>query len=234
MGSGRVALVTGSSSGIGLAVARALLEEGWAVCLNGRDEARLRRAHEALSAGGADAIAVAGDVSRPATASDLVRRCLESFGGLDLLVNNAGIGVWGRVEETTLDDWERVLAIDLTSVFLLTKEALPHLRRRRGYVVNIASLAGKKGMPGSSAYCAAKHGVLGFTDSLLREEKESGVRATSICPGYVATPMALGNGEVPAEEMVQPEDVAATVRWLLALSPKVVVREVVLERTGAV
>lgn len=228
----RAALVTGSSSGIGRAVAHALLAEGWAVCLNGRNRARLEEVRSDLELAGGPVHAIPADVSDPKQARTLVRQAVHDLGGLDLLVNSAGIGGRGRVSELSLEDWERTLAVDLTGVFLVTREALPSLRLRRGYVVNVSSLAGKKGMPGSSAYCAAKHGLMGFTESLLREEKETGVRATAICPAYVATPMVLGHAEVSAGEMIQPEDIAATVLYLLGLSPNVVVREVVIERRG--
>lgn len=228
----RAALVTGSSSGIGRAVARALLAEDWTVCLNGRDRARLEEARSDLELAGGPVHAIAADVSDPEQVRTLVRQAVHALGGLDLLVNNAGIGGRGRVSELSLEDWEHTLAVDLTGVFLITREALPSLRLRRGYVMNVSSLAGKRGMPGSSAYCAAKHGLMGFTESLLREEKETGVRATAICPAYVATPMVLGHAEVSAGEMIQPEDIAATVLYLLGLSPNVVVREVVIERRG--
>jgi 3-oxoacyl-[acyl-carrier protein] reductase len=226
------ALVTGSSSGIGRAVARALLAEGWTVCLNGRDQARLEEARSDLELAGGPVHAVVADVADPEQARALVRQAVHDLGGLDLLVNNAGIGGRGRVSELSLEDWEHTLAVDLTGVFLVTREGLPSLRLRRGYVMNVSSLAGKRGMPGSSAYCAAKHGLMGFTESLLREEKETGVRATAICPAYVATPMVLGHAEVSAGEMIQPEDIASTVLYLLGLSPNTVVREVVVERRG--
>jgi NAD(P)-dependent dehydrogenase (short-subunit alcohol dehydrogenase family) len=229
----KTALVTGSSSGIGLAIAKALLGRGWAVALNGRDERKLRQVDRGLRAAGGRTVALPGDVSRPAEARDVVGAAVKELGGLDLLVNNAGIGRWASVGEMSLEEWEEVLAVDLTGVFLVTREALPSLRPRKGYVINIASVAGKQGFAEASAYCAAKHGLMGFTEALLKEEVGSGVRVSALCPGYVATPMVLDTAGVPAGEMIQPEDVAATVLWLLDLSPNVVVREVVLERTGS-
>jgi NAD(P)-dependent dehydrogenase (short-subunit alcohol dehydrogenase family) len=229
----KTALVTGSSSGIGLAISAALLGRGWSVALNGRDEEKVRDVARRLQNAGGRTVVVPGDVSQPAEARALVRGAVEELGDLDLLVNNAGIGCWSSVGDMSPEEWDEVLAVDLTGVFLVTREALRSLRSRRGYVVNISSVAGKQGFAEASAYCAAKHGVLGFTEALLKEEIGSGVRVSAICPGYVATPMVLDTAGVPAEEMIQPEDVAATVLWLLDLSPHVVVREVVMERTGS-
>jgi 3-oxoacyl-[acyl-carrier protein] reductase len=148
-----------------------------------------------------------------------------------MLVLNAGLAHYGEIASFPDDAWDETVAINLTGPFLVARAALPRMREAGGgYVFSISSVSGKKGMPGAGAYCASKFGVVGLTESLLREEAPHGIRATAICPGLVATPMAGGGNP---GEMIQPEDIARTVLWLLDLSPQVVVREVVVERTGA-
>ena len=154
------------------------------------------------------------------------------FGPPSILINNAGVGAWGEITELTEADWDRAHAINLKGAFLCTREALPPMRSRKdgGWIINIASVAGKVGFAGSSAYCSSKFGLIGFTESLAREEAQNGIRATAICPGYVDTPL-VADADVPAEKMILPDDIAATVLYLLNLSPNVAIREIVMERT---
>ncbi len=231
------AFVTGGSSGIGFAVARALLADGFAVALCARDASRLEQAAARLRglAPGAEArvFAASADVARAADVQRWVAEACAQVGEPDVLVNNAGVGAEGAIAELSEAAWDRAMAINVKGAFLCTREVLPHMRRRGGgWIVNIASLAGKKGMPGVAAYCASKFALVGFTESLAREEARHNIRATAICPGYVATPMVAG-APVDAAEMIRPEDIAATVLYLLALSPKAVVREIILERLGS-
>jgi len=233
----RTALVTGGGSGIGQAIARALVDRGWKVSICGRDESRLRHAVENLSIGDSERRgrlhAVAADVSSIREVSRWVAEACDRLGSPALLVNNAGVGASGDIPDLAEQDWDLTIATNLKGVYLCTREVLPRMRSRGGgWIINIASVAGKKGMPGSSAYSASKFGVVGFTDSLAREQVKYGIRATAICPGFVATPMVEG-ARVPAAEMIQPEDVAATVLYLIGLGPNVVVREIVLDRRGA-
>ena len=138
------------------------------------------------------------------------------------------------IEETGEGDWDRILGINLKGTFLCTKAVLPVMKRQRsGYIVNISSLAGKFGMEGSSAYSASKFGVIGLTESLLAEAIEYGIRATAICPAYVATPMVAG-ASVPKEEMIPPEDIGKIIIGLLHLSSVTVVKEIVVRRRGAI
>jgi ketoreductase len=231
------ALVTGGTSGIGLAIGRALLECGWKVAICGRDEAKLSRARDELTRacpeirdrlhGGTV------DVSSADQVRSWVGEACDRLGAPALLVNNAGVGASGAVSELDESTWDRALDINLKGTFLCTREVLPRMRAGGGgWIVNIASVAGKKGMPRSSAYSASKFGVVGFTEALGREQAAHGIRATAICPGYVSTPMVAG-APVPASEMIRPEDVAATVLYLLELGPNVAVREIVLDRLGA-
>src|SRR5262245_6031875 len=232
------ALVTGASQGIGLAIARALLGRGWKVGICARRADGVARAAEELGKKAPRAserlYAAAADVSKESEAKQWIADAIARLGPPDLLVNNAGIGVFGEIGKLTAESWERALSVNLKSAFLCTREVLPAMRAKgRGYVINISSLAGKKGMSGTAAYSAPKFGTIGLSQSLLEEGKADNIRVTAICPGYVATPLAE-KATVPASEMIRPEDIAATVLYLLDLGPKAVVREIVIERIGAV
>ena len=233
----QVAIITGGSSGIGLAVARAALSEGMRVAIVARDKEKLSRAGAALKkeAKGADRVlAVPADVSAAPQVEGAVRETLGAWKRIDLLVNNAGIGHWASIEETGEAEWDRVLGINLKGMFLCTKAVLPVMKRQRsGYVVNISSVAGKQGMGGASAYSASKFGAVGLTESLLEEAIDHQIRATAICPAYVATPMAAG-ASVPMAEMIPPEDIGKIIIGLLHLSPVTVIKEIVVRRRGAI
>ncbi|HET8743718.1 MAG TPA: SDR family oxidoreductase [Gaiella sp.] len=220
------ALVTGGSSGIGLAIARMLREEGYGLTLAARKVERLEAAATEL-----EAVTAAVDVRDEEACAALVATHLERHGGLDVLVNSAGVGIAGRIAETTTKQFDLQQSVNLRGAFLVTREALPALREARGYVVNLASIAGTLATPGLATYGAAKAALIALTRSLDREEAGTGVRATAICPGFVDTPMAEWTG-LPSQEMIQPEDCAEIVRALLRLSPSARVPVVVVERSG--
>lgn len=220
------ALVTGGSSGIGLAIARMLRDEGYDLTLAARKRDRLQAAAAELQAH-----AVQADVSREEDCARLVESHRDAHGSLDVLVNSAGLGIAGTVADTATKHFDLQLGVNLRGTFLVTREALPLLRERRGLVVNLASIAGTVPTPGLAAYGAAKAAVIALTRTLVREEASSGVRATALCPGFVDTPMAAWTG-IAGEEMIQPEDCAELVRALLRLSPHARVPLVVLERAG--
>lgn len=220
------ALVTGGSSGIGLAIARMLRDEGYALTLAARKVERLEAAAAELGAA-----AVPVDVRRDEECARLVASHLETHGGLDVLVNSAGVGIAAAIGDTSTKQWDLQQSVNLRSAFLVTREALPALRASRGYVVNLASIAGTIPTPGLATYGAAKAALIALTRSLVREERESGVRATAICPAFVDTPMTTWTG-IEGAEMIQPEDCAEIVRALLRLSPAARVPVVVIERAG--
>ncbi len=225
--SGRVALVTGGGSGIGLAVARALKDHGMGVAICGRDKKRLTRAAGSLGEG---ALAVPADVSDEKQVKALFAAVADDFGGLDVLVNNAGVGSWGPIDAVTPDEWDRVQGINLRGAYLCARAAWPVLKGRGGgYILNIGSVASKEGFGDGAVYSASKFGLLGLSESLREEGIPFGIKVTAICPGYVATPMVARSG-VPPEEMIQVEDVAATCLYLLSLSRMVSVPEVVMRR----
>ena len=220
------ALVTGGSSGIGLAIARMLREEGFSLTLAARKVERLEAAAAEV---GAASFGV--DVRDEEACAGLVAAHVERHGGLDVLVNCAGVGIAGRIGDMSAKQFDLQQAVNLRGAFLVTREALPALREARGYVVNLASIAGTIATPGLAGYGAAKAALIALTRSLDREEASAGVRVTALCPGFVDTPMAEWTG-IPGQEMIQPEDCAELVRALLRLSPYARVPVVVIERAG--
>ncbi len=220
------ALVTGGSSGIGLAIARMLRDEGYDLTIAARTVERLEAAAASLGARG-----VPVDVRDEAECARLVATHIEVHGGLDVLVNSAGVGIAGRIGDTSTKQFDLQQSVNLRSAFIVTREALPALRESRGYVVNLASIAGTIPTPGLATYGAAKAALIALTRSLVREERDSGVRVTALCPGFVDTPMTTWTG-IESSEMIQPADCAEIVRSLLRLSPAARVPVVVVERAG--
>ncbi|MGE0593790.1 MAG: SDR family oxidoreductase [Vicinamibacterales bacterium] len=209
----RAALVTGGSSGIGLAVAAALARLGTGVVITGRDEDRLRAAVDRIGAGGTPGglLAVRADVRLAGDAERVVQAAVEHFGDLDILVNNAGVGRWGSVSELPVEAWAEVLDTNLTGVFHTCRAVLPVLRRRGGgWIINISSLAGQNPFAGGAAYCASKAGLNAFTEALMQEVRHDGIRVSLVLPGSVATNFR-GGGGATAEWALQPEDVAQVV-----------------------
>ena len=223
----RAALVTGGSSGIGLAIARMLREEGFALTLASRRGEKVEAAASELGAH-----AVAADVSDASACERLVAEHVERFGRIDMLVNSAGIGIAGNVENLPAKHFDLQVGVNLRGLFLVTQAAIPSLRDSSGWIVNLASIAGTLPTPGLATYGATKAAVIALTRSLNEELDAAGVRAIAICPGFVDTPMAEWSGLAP-EEMIRPEDCAEIVRMLLRLSPRARVPQVVLERAGS-
>ncbi len=223
----KAALVTGGSSGIGLALARMLRDEGYALTLVSRTAAKVEAAAAEL-----DAVAVAADVSLEDDCERALAAHTEAHGRLDVLVNSAGLGIGGRIEDMTAKQWDLQFGVNLRGLFLLTRGAIPLLRESRGHVVNLASIAGTLPTPALAAYGASKAAVISFTRSLNAELDGDGVRALALCPAFVDTPMAAW-APVPSEEMIRPEDCAELVRAVLRLSPFARVPQIVIERLGA-
>ena len=224
----RAALVTGGSSGIGLAIARLLRDEGYDLTLVSRQQEKIEAAAAELGA-----VPIAADVSDPDECARAVAEHQERFGRLDVLVNSAGIGIGGLVEDLDLKKLDMQLDINLRGLFLVTQAAIPLLRETRGWIVNLASIAGTLPTPGLATYGATKAAVISLTRSLNAELDASGVRAIAICPGFVDTPMAQWSG-LEQDEMIRPEDCAEVVRMCLRLSPAARVPQVVIERMGSV
>jgi NAD(P)-dependent dehydrogenase (short-subunit alcohol dehydrogenase family) len=223
----RAALITGGSSGIGLAIARMLRDEDFDLTLASRHPEKVEAAAKELGA-----VAVAADVADEAACERLVAEHRERFGRLDMLVNSAGIGIAGTVEGLSAKHLDLTIGVNLRGLFLMTQKAIPLLRESRGWIVNLASIAGTLPTPGLSAYGATKAAVISLTRTLNEELDGDGVRAVAICPGFVDTPMAEWSG-IPGEQLIQPEDCAEIVRMLLRLSPYARIPQVVIERGGS-
>jgi len=221
------ALVTGGSSGIGLAIARALRDEGFALTLASRTRDKVEAAAHELGA-----LAVTADVADEADCKRIVDEHNARHGRLDVLVNSAGVGIAGNVDELATKQIDLQLNVNLRGLMLVTAAALPLLREARGLVVNLASIAGTMGTPPLPVYAATKAAVIQFTNTLNRGEQEHGVRATAISPGFVDTPMTDWS-PVPKEQMIRAEDCAEIVRVLLHLSPYARIPHVVVERVGS-
>jgi short-subunit dehydrogenase len=222
------ALVTGGSSGLGLALARMLRAEGYELTLVARRPEPLEEA-----ATGLGAAAVAANLGDADECVRVVAAHAERFGGMDVLVNSAGLGVGGAFAEQDTKRIALQLDVNLRAAMIVTREALPLLRASQGHIVNLASIAGTIPTPGLAVYGATKAALISFTNSLNREEADHGIRATAICPAFVATRMTDWTG-IPPEEMIQPEDVAELVRTVLRLSPRARVPQIVIERVGDV
>src|SRR5436853_5793706 len=208
----RAALVTGGSSGIGLAIARALRDEGYGLTLVSRRPEKVNAAAEELGAA-----AIAADVGDADACARLVAEHRDRFGRLDMLVNSAGIGIGGRVEDLPAKHFDLQVGVNLRGLFLVTQAAIPLLRESKGWIVNLASIAGTLPTPGLATYGATKAAVISLTRSLNGELDADGVRAIAICPGFVDTPMAQWSGSEP-DEMIRPEYCSETVRMCLRLS----------------
>jgi NAD(P)-dependent dehydrogenase (short-subunit alcohol dehydrogenase family) len=221
------ALVTGGSSGIGLAIARMLSGEGYELTLASRTPEKIEAAAAEI---GADA--VAADVGKEEDCVRVVVQHKERFGGLDMLVNSAGIGIAGTVESLQAKHIDLQLNVNIRGLLLVSREAIPLLRETKGWIVNLASIAGTTATPGLTVYGATKAAVIALTRSQNAELDGDGVRAIAICPGFVDTAMAAWSG-LSADEMIQPEDCAEIVRMCLRLSPRARIPQVIVERVGS-
>ena len=222
------ALVTGGSSGIGLAIARMLRDEGFALTLASRTREKVEAAAAEL-----DAHAVAVDVSNDEECERLVGEHADRHGSLEVLVNSAGIGIGGNLEQLSTKRWDLQFAVNLRAAFVITRAATPLLREARGLVVNLASIAGKSGQPWLSVYSATKAAVIGFTQAMNRELAGDGVKSVALAPGFVDTPMTdFVKGSVAPQDMIRTADIAEAVRFLLRTSPACLVPEIVFQRPG--
>ena len=213
----KIAVVTGGNRGIGRGIAEALAKEGLTVALTSRDGAAAREAAAQIGHG---ARGYACDVRRQAQVAALFAAVEKDLGGVDVLVNNAGVGTFAPVAEMSLDDWHAVIETNVNGVFYCTREAIPRMiQRGGGYIFNVSSLAGRNAFPGAAAYCASKHAVNGFSEALFQEVRDEGIRVTYLMPGSVAT--AFGSGSAAKQGWaLQPEDVGEMVVDLLRTNPR--------------
>ena len=239
---GQAALITGASSGLGRASAIALAKSGADVALVARSEEELREVEEEVSGIERRALVLPTDLTNERETPEAVRRTVEAFGRIDVLVNAAGTDAPGPVVELEVEGWDRTFDVNLRAPFLLSKAAFPHMREAgRGTIVNVSSVAGKKGWANASAYCASKFGLTGFTQALADEGRAHGIRACVLYPGAMATNWGAWSPEerreseqeeAPPSQVLPPEGVAAFIAWLAAAPPEFVLTEGIITPIG--
>jgi NAD(P)-dependent dehydrogenase (short-subunit alcohol dehydrogenase family) len=234
----RAALVTGASSGIGLAIAKVLGQEGYSMTVAARRPEKLEAAAEGLKGDGFELQAIPANLGDEDEVRRVVEAHRERYGRLDVLVNNAGVGVGAPVAEMQTKRIDMQMNINLRSMFLFYRECISMLREaaaehKNVLVVNTSSISGKHGEAWLSVYSATKHGVVGWTEAMNKELSAEGIKSTALCPAFVDTPMTdFVKEHVSAEEMIRPEDIAESVRFLLRVSPACVVPEIMFVRPG--
>jgi len=216
---GGCALVTGASRGIGRAIAQRLASLGSAVAICGRDREALAKAGKSLEAAGARVFSRAADITSPSEIAELVAQTEAALGPITILVNNAGIGLFGPAHEKTEADWDRVLDTNLKSVFLVSKAVVPSMiHQGKGDIINISSLAGKNTFAGGGIYCASKWGVMGLSGCMAEDLRDHGIRVSVICPGSVATEFSGRSPKDPSKALIA-EDVAHAVEAIVTQRP---------------
>lgn len=229
----KVVVVTGASSGIGRAIAERFAAEGAAVVVAGRTLSKLLDVSRHIESRRGRAHAVACDVTVEADVEHLVAEAQKRYNGLDVLINCAGVFLAREIDQTTADDYSRVLDTNLKGAYLCCREAFKVMKKGSGgTIVNLASVAGKEAWAGLSLYSASKFGLVGLSQALADEGSAHGIKVSALCPGAVNTPMAKNFG-IPHEALIQAEDVAEAALYLTLLPRNVVIKELVLDRRGA-
>ncbi len=213
---GKVAIITGASAGIGQAVARTLAEHGANLVLTARREERLDELVKQCEEFGVQAVAVAGDAREESTAQAVIEAAKTKFGHIDILLNNAGVGIYQDLVETSADDYDTMMDSNVRSTFLFTRHAAPiMIAQKSGTILMLSSIAGRYGFAGEAVYCATKFAQIGFAQALDRELREKGIKVGVICPGGVKTEFAIGQGRTEAgvaeSGMLEAQDVADVV-----------------------
>lgn len=233
----KVALVTGASSGVGAATALAFAQQGTRVVVTARRADRLESLVERIRATGGEATAVPGDATLPETARAAVAECLDKYGSLHFLINNAGVGTYKQLVDTSIADYDEIMDANMKSCFLFSREAAPHLvRQRSGTIVFVSSVSGLRGASNEAVYCAAKFAQVGFAQSLDEELRPFGIKVCTLCPGGIKTEFALGRGRTPegvaASRMMEASEVADAITWLCSQPQNVRVLQTTIRNMG--
>ncbi len=231
----QVALITGAGRGIGRSIALTLAKHGANVALAARSEEELRAVKEEITALGQEAIYDVIDVSLEADVKKLLEKTVQHFGRLDIVVNNAGLGIYGPLLETSVETWDKIMAVNARGPFLVCREAIPHLKKqKRSFIINISSVVGVKGYENQTAYTASKHALLGLSKALAKEVQKDGIRVHALCPGGVDTQMvALARPDLDPSVLMQPEEIAEIVLFLVTRSGNAVIDEVLVRREAS-
>jgi NAD(P)-dependent dehydrogenase (short-subunit alcohol dehydrogenase family) len=229
---GRVAIVTGGGTGIGRGVAVALADEGAAVCICGRRPEPVESVQNVIESRGGRCLAMRADVSDEAQTVHLVKAAETRLGPIDILINNAGIGGGEQIHQHPVDEWDRILSVNLRGPFLMARAVLPGMRRRStGHIVNISSESGLEYYVGDGAYGIAKHALNDMGEYIQRENQEFGIRVDTVCPGMVVTEMTEGSVGLDHEKCLYPEDIADLVLWLVTRRPNIKIGNPILIQT---
>jgi 3-oxoacyl-[acyl-carrier protein] reductase len=231
----KTVFITGATEGIGRAIAFTLGRQGYRVGVCARNDARVELLLTELEAQGIDAAGAAGDVGIEQDVANVVKQIQETLGPIDVLINNAGIAILQPFDDLTVEDWDATMATNVRGMFLVTKAVLPGMRRHKhGTIVNLASLAGRNGFVGGTAYCASKHAVLGLSRALMLEVRKDNIRVIALCPGSVDTPLIRNQGmlQPDTERILRPEDVAQVVSDVLTMPDGAMVSELDLRPTN--
>lgn len=224
----KIAVITGAGKGIGRAAAKLFLKEGAAVVINSRTKADLdtfvKEHHDYKE----KILAVAGDVSDEQITGQIVKETISKFGRIDILINNAGFGKFGELVKSTTKDYDDMFTANVRALYILTRDFLPYMiKQKEGIIVNIASIAGKNGVPSGAIYSATKHAVMGLSRSLLLEVRKHGIRVIAICPGSVDTEFFRESpSELTTTSMIKSEDIADTIFYAVTLPPNATVNEI--------
>jgi NAD(P)-dependent dehydrogenase (short-subunit alcohol dehydrogenase family) len=230
--SGQSAIVTGAGTGIGRGIALALADSGIRVVLNGRRQEPLDEVAAEIKAAGGEVLVAAGDVSEEEEVVRVVKSAVETFGGVNILVNNAGVGGSGYLHKLPVETWDRVMNINLRGPFLMARYTLPIMREQKcGHIINISSESGLEYYQGGAAYGVSKHALNALGEFIQRENQDLGIRVDTICPGMVVTPMSEGSPGLNEDKSLYPEDIADLVMWLLSKRPNVKIGRPILIQT---
>jgi 3-oxoacyl-[acyl-carrier protein] reductase len=228
-----IAVVTGGTEGIGLAIARALGQQGAPIAICSRSESKVATALKTLSAAGVQVVGRPCDVGEPRSVAAFADFVTRALGQPRVLVNNAGIGRFAPIDEMTIEDWDAVIATNLRGPFLVTRAFLPAMKAAgEGAIVNVASLAGRNGFEGGTAYCASKHALLGFAKALMFEVRKHNLRVITVCPGSVQTAFSGPSTHARTDRALHAEDVADTIVATLALPDRAMVSELDIRPTN--
>jgi NADP-dependent 3-hydroxy acid dehydrogenase YdfG len=216
----KVAIVTGASRGVGKSISYRLAEEGCHVVLAARTEGEINEISEEISRKGGSAFPVVTDVTQENDVLRLIQTVKKEFDTVDILINNAGIGKYGSLEDLSIEDYDDMMNTNMRSTFLCSKHVFPEMKMQRsGFIINVASVAGLRGLPNETVYCATKHAQVGFAQALDYEARQYGIKVGNVCPGGINTTFAFGegrsSGDPHLENFLAPEDVADAVAFIL-------------------
>ncbi|WP_066174900.1 SDR family oxidoreductase [Bacillus marinisedimentorum] len=217
---GKTAIITGASKGVGKAAALKLADEGCNIVLAARSENLLQELAGQIEEKGVKALSLPLDISKEEDVRSLVDKTISTFGSIDILINNAGVGVYGPIEEITVEDYDNMMNINMRGTFLCSKFILPEMKKQRsGHILNVASVAGLRGLPNEAVYCATKHAQRGFAQSLDYEARPHGIKVSSVSPGGINTEFAIGTGRTKGdpelEKFLTADEVADVILYTL-------------------